>query len=210
MCCANHPEFSTRHDDLPVGPVVAIVGDVVEVIEPSPDTPRVRDHLLEIAARADAGRIEDLTVRERMASWQLVQLAERRAFVHLDRLEANFTPAKSGSLSFDKEMLKEVFSKVAGKSLDPGDSTIPLLERLTRPGRLLLLSSIVVCALAFWGLYVLVVEELLFPGLKIPALILTIPAAVAGALYLRLGIFVFARLGIAFNAKNGEGSARGG
>src|SRR5262245_39217996 len=120
MCCANHPEFSMGREKTPVGPLVAIAGDSVEVMLPSPDDGRIRDELVESAAQVDVRRAEELTVRERMALWQLVAFSERRAVVHLDRIEASFVPATT-TRSILREFHLALFSKIAGETFEAGD-----------------------------------------------------------------------------------------
>ena len=151
-------------------------------------------------ADIQASSPDELTFRERVVIWQARRLGDRGAFVHLDRLAGSLASRPSSrSGLFDAlatAAQREGVADERGK-LDP--------SRISLPGRLLVLSSLVVFGLAFWAEMEILVDQLERLGHARFPLLPVIPGLIALA-YLRLGIGSLRHLGIPFRA--GAATAR--
>lgn len=179
--CANHSDLDPKQSRHPLGPVFAVREGALLVLEKQPNTEEARRHLIQSLAEIDPASLADLTFRDRVAIWQARQLGDRGAFVHLDRLESRLLskPDTSRGLfaSLQDVALKERLADEHGR-LDP--------SRISLPGRLLVLSALVVLGLAFWAqMELLIGQAESLGGARFP-LLPVIPILVAVG-YLRLG-----------------------
>lgn len=108
--CANHPHRRPVKDPVPIGPV--LVADDLNYGErkvwvPSPDTPEVRAHLLDLVARIReqpsaeypiGGNLDEVVV------WELGQLRETRAVPDLLRVAA-LSPEAADAFGRTREAL---------------------------------------------------------------------------------------------------------
>ena len=88
-CCANQTEFGDAKR-IPIGPVVSIEGDRLQVLEPSPKSNKVQDRLIAVLTSIDTHDPTSLSFAQKMALWQVQDFRIRRAQVHLDRIEDKF------------------------------------------------------------------------------------------------------------------------
>jgi hypothetical protein len=195
--CANHPTLAGEPDPTPVGPVMRCGPNESSVVHASPDSERVRRHLLDIVERTKARTRSELTVREATAIWQLQAFRERRAHVYVDRLAAGGSAAHGHGSAPVFALPQALFQKISGEDVSPPDPRIPILERLTIAGRALLLATIVIGVLAFFALLELLYENAP-TGMRLPVTTLILIAILAACAFLACGVFALRRLGIAF------------
>lgn len=105
--CANHPDAGDRRIRVPVGPILSWTDGPVRVLQPSPDSTKIRSELIVYVDESDKRSVADLTLREEVALWQLVEWRERRAFVVRDKIRGEprlpGARAESGESATDPE-----------------------------------------------------------------------------------------------------------
>ena len=190
-CCPSHTQLTRKPDKVPLGPVISIRENEIDVVHGPIDSRKARDQLVKVLESIRAVRAEDLSFRERMAIWQARDLDDRRFYVHLDTIESRLVARASPGKRIEASLPKAI----AGDAVraDPQHGSYP--ENFTLAGRLLIFSAIVFACLTFWALVALQAQmrmEMM--------LVSAVPAVVAGALYLRLGLIVFRRFNIHFRA----------
>ena len=89
--CANHPHRRPDRDPIPIGPVVH--GWDRELLQPSPDTPEIRQHLLDLLDGFPRNFEKDWypigSGLDESVILQLGRFGERRAIRSLERLAAD-------------------------------------------------------------------------------------------------------------------------
>ena len=128
-----------------------------------------------------------------MAIWQARESNVRSCIVHLDRIADRIFIGRQPAPSI-AEMGAEMVVSLAGDEVRAGAQAPWGLESFTLAGRLLMLSALVFAAAVF---YMSVIGLAYFMGIRW-FLVSGASAAVAAALYMRLGIFMFRRFGIPF------------
>ena len=203
--CASHPVHGMLRRAFAIGPVVELGAGTdrdATLLHPAPDSAAIRNRLIDLVADLQPHGSEPLPLRAAIAVQHLQQLDEPRAYVHLDRIEASQIIHRARRGARERSALA-----MFGRMLEhhaPAVSPEPteFLNRFTLRGRLLLQSSLVVGAIAgaaFLGL------EAMWTAQSSDGWVLHIGYAVgvgilAAAGWLRLGLAVFARRGIAFRA----------
>lgn len=195
MVCADHDALRTGATPrrLPIGPVFEVTDAALLPVIAAEDTPAGRDALLRIVEDVEFRHLADLTFVAHVAAWQLAQLGERRAFRHLDSLRT--TPSEAAPVE-RFAMETEVFGAIVGNADTAPGRSASFIDSLTIPGRLLVLAGLLVGGGVFFASYLFVDESTTLP--RIPVVALTLPAAVAAALFVRLGIALLRCFGIAF------------
>jgi hypothetical protein len=210
--CANHTRLTDPSDHIPVGPVWSREGARTEILVETPDTQKVRNHLLNILERVDACSFDELSERERSAIWQTKRFGDRRATVHLDRIESDFevdweTEWSRERWSFIEESADRIVQNALSRTADAegvqGDDRVDdddpanWIELFTVQGRMLILSTIVVGAVAVFLLFTYLMDTL--PnGFPVPSVVFILIATAASVGYLKFGLWGFRRLGIRF------------
>jgi hypothetical protein len=161
---------------------------------------------LDIVERVQVRALSDLTLREATAIWQLKAFREPRAHVYIDRIEGDVSGPGIRWEPLEVSFSKQMFRKVVGDGIDEGADQAPLLERITLSGRILLLSSLVIGALTFYGSFVFLYENAA-PGTRIAVWILVALAILAGGAFLACGVFLLRRSGIPFLVNEQRASA---
>jgi hypothetical protein len=96
--CANHPHHMRERVPIPIGPVRVDEGRGRVLWRHSPDSPRIRDHLLALLARTPEVPPPEYPIGqglEEAVVWQLGEFAEPRAIPDLKRILA-FSPQARG------------------------------------------------------------------------------------------------------------------
>jgi hypothetical protein len=205
--CANHSSLTPKPDRIAVGPVLRRSPESPEgnsILHETQDNRSVRDHLLDIVERIQVRSLADLTLREATAIWQLTEFREPRAHFYIDRIEGDVSGPGIRLEPMEVTLGKHLFKKVVGEGIHAGEDDTPLLERITLRGRILLLSSLVAGAAAFYTLFVLLHENP-GPGTRIPNWILAIVSILAGGAFLACGVFLFRRMGVRFLVHEEQG-----
>lgn len=195
--CANHQDLDPKGRRLPVGPMFVLRGRDLRLFAESPDEEKLRRNLIDLLAGIEAVSAEELSFKEQVTIWQARRFGDRRAYVHLDRLESNMLAAKSPAVSGPVSGLHSVATRAGlvdhlGR-LDP--------SRISLAGRLLILSALVVLGLGFWGEFQLWAwlqqgqERTILP-------MMPVVSALATWAYVRVGLVAFRKLGIPFRAEN--------
>ena len=187
--CADHSALIEKVGRHPVGPVYAISGDTLEVLAESPDSLGARNYLLDIVESC-----EDLTVRDRVAIWQLRELGDRRVHVPVSRIEDAHLLGHGGSRSAGA-LEGSIARSLAGRDFEPEQGAGSFIERLSIPARLLLLTSLIFGGIVFWLAFEIQAES----GVG-SVVVSTLPSAVAVGLYLRIGVAVLKRMGVPVRA----------
>ena len=198
--CANHPDHDPTGKRVPVGPVFLVMEEDLHPIAEPPDEEKVRRTLIDSLAHIDATSPQELSFRDRVVVWQARRSGDRRAFVHLDKLEATLlgTPSRlanpAGALH-SVEALHAVATRAG--LVDERGRFDP--AKMSVPGRLLLLSALVVLGVGWWAeiqLWDWLQED--SPSAWIP--LFPLASALIAVLYVMLGLMVFRRLRIPFRA----------
>lgn len=206
--CASHPVHAGRPDRWPVGPILGVEGSGTEVVESSPDTPAIRDQLLDLVEDVRVDPVAGLGFRSAVVVWQLQAFGERRAFVHIDRIESARQRMPVGGPSFSGLPLgleEEIVGAAVARASGVDTSTVTettgpaFLERFTWQGRLLLLSALFVGVGSFFWVFVHA-GDVLPRGTPLPTLIVLILAFAAALAWVALGSFVLRRIGVPLDA----------
>lgn len=118
--CTNHPHRRPERDSVPIGPV--LTGDssgAREVWRPSPDTEKIRQHLLRLLASQQEQPTSEYPIAagtDEVVVWQLGEFRERRAISDLRRI-AEFDPASSeqGPFGRNRKQLVLLAQEALGK-----------------------------------------------------------------------------------------------
>lgn len=93
--CANHPSRRPERDPIPIGGVFVHNDDGGRaLLQPSPDTPQIREHLLTLLKQIKEKPASEYPIgmyADEVVVWQLGEFGERRAVAELQRI-ASFDP----------------------------------------------------------------------------------------------------------------------
>jgi hypothetical protein len=201
MVCVDHSERRSERPPVPLGPILHLEGATCNPVQLSPDTPECRKAVLHVLEDIAVVAASELSVQQRIAIWQARAWGDRRHLHHLDRIEdevLHHLPAGDGA-----SQMSQILQRAAGQELSSDARSEQFIESFTIPGRLLILMSLVVGVLAFWGSIALQ-EELGVVAAGGIVFVFTLPALVAGGLTLRLGITLLRRLGIPFRVESDQ------
>lgn len=205
--CASHPAHGALRRPFPIGPVVRSASGTPAVVAPAPDDRNTRERLLDLIAAVDVYGTAPLSPRDAMVVWQLRELGEPRAFHHLDRIDAAMTinhARAKGQLP--AASLLAAVGKVAALAMPELDALPPrhgheFMLHFALPGRLVLLSAVVVGAATFSGLLLLQVAIANWLGSDSAVLLIggsALLGVFAAGLWILLGRFLLARYGLPF------------
>jgi len=199
--CANHPDHGAVPQPLPLGPVVQYGERGAELLHASPDSRAVRDLLLRLAEAIEVRGQQPLSFRDACVIEQLRAFGEPRAFHHIDRIDAALAINRArGARTSPLDQFASVLERHAPSS---GRAPEEFLLRFSLAGRLLLLSAVAFGAAAFAALLLLEVALSRAAGSSWSWLHLSLDggiAVVAAMLWLRAGLWLFRRAGIAFRS----------
>jgi len=126
--CANHPHRRPQRDPIPIGPV--FIHDNAtggrKLLEPSPDTSEVRQHLLVLLTQMKAKPASEYPIgiyADEIVVWQVGEFRETTAIAELRRI-ASFDrqSAEDGSFGRTRDELVKLAQQALAKILGAGES----------------------------------------------------------------------------------------
>jgi hypothetical protein len=100
--CGNHPQHRPERDPIPIGPV--FMGEERKLLQPSPDTEDIRQHLLVLLRQMEERLRSEYPIgiySDEVVVWQLGEFKESRAAEAMRRI-ASFDPDCAGAGSFGR------------------------------------------------------------------------------------------------------------